>query len=89
VSVLEEVCKRDLIREVELCCFGRMRFDSYSQCTTLPADHLVWAKAQIDRAKAAKRGVILMSHHMLFSSHAGSTCGSEKDGTLSFTNDGL
>ncbi len=59
------------------------------KCTTLPAEVLQWAKQAIDTAKKAGKGVIVMSHHMLFSSHAGSTCGSEDEGTLSYTNDGL
>jgi hypothetical protein len=59
------------------------------KCTTLPKVHLKWAKKQIDNAKAANKGVIAMSHHMLFSCHKGSTCGSEKNGDLSYTNEGL
>jgi hypothetical protein len=53
--------------------------------TFMPDAQLVWAKQQIDAAKREGKGVIVLSHHMLFSSHE--TTG--EHASLSYTNEKL
>jgi hypothetical protein len=53
--------------------------------TFVPVAQLLWAKQQIDSAKREGKGVIMLSHHMLFSSHE--TTG--EHASLSYTNEML